>query len=327
MKSKNQSKNFKLNFGIFLPISTIHSFQILSRIVIEVEELGFDSIWVPDHLFIPSDHPALLTIEAGKQGQMDAWTLLAGFASITKKVKLGACVTPITLRPLSSLAKTVATVDLISEGRCILGLGAGWHENEFISYGIPWDPLSIRIEKLAEGIKVLRKLWTEAGRITFHGKYYSLNGAPFWPKPVQQKLPIWIGGNLKRIKRLVAELGDGWIPWSPSLNSYLKGVEEIKEYSKKFCRNLSEVTFAVCFISYIDSNKSKVEEVKKLYMKRPEFKEGKRLGIFGTPNEWIKSIEDFMKAGARYFVFEPSVYPEKIFDQIEKIHKEILPNF
>ncbi|MEM3506261.1 MAG: LLM class flavin-dependent oxidoreductase [Candidatus Bathyarchaeia archaeon] len=321
-----KNKSSMLDFGIFLPISTIHSFQTLSKIVNEVENLGFDSVWVPDHLFIPSDHPALLMIEAGKQGQVDAWTLLAGFASITKRVKLGSCVTPITLRPLSSLAKAVVTVDLISGGRCILGLGAGWHENEFISYGIPWDPLQIRIEKLDEGIKVLRKLWTEAGSITFHGKYYSLNEAPFWPKPAQQKLPIWLGGNLRRIKRLVAKLGDGWIPWSLSLSSYSKGIEEIKGYLKEFHRSPDEVMFAICFISYIDHDKGKVDNVKKLYMERPEFKNGERFGIFGTPNDWINSIEGFVEAGARYFVFEPSIYPEKVFDQIKQIN-EVLPSF
>ncbi|MEM2897333.1 MAG: LLM class flavin-dependent oxidoreductase [Candidatus Bathyarchaeia archaeon] len=284
-------------------------------------------MWVHDHLFIPSDHPALLTTDAGKQGQTDAWTLLAGFASITKRVKLGTCVTPITLRPLSSLAKTVTTVDIISGGRCILGLGAGWHENEFISYGIPWDPLSIRIEKLAEGINALRKLWTETGRITFHGKYYSLNEAPFWPRPIQQRLPIWIGGNLRRIKKLAARLGDGWIPWSLSLSSYSKGVEEIKEYSKKYGIDLKDFTFAACFISYIDSDKSKVENVKKLYAERPEFREGKRFGIFGTPEEWVKIIEEFIKVGVHYFVFEPSVHPERIFDQLKQIRREVLPDF
>src|SRR5262249_52978253 len=152
----------------------------------EADELGFDTAFVFDHFMPVSAEPSGPCFEG--------WTLLSALAAQTKRVKVGALVTGNTYRYPAVLAKMAATVDHVSNGRLILGIGAGWFEQEHNAYGIPFPATSVRAQQLVEAVQVLKFLFTQE-KSTFTGKYYQLKDAPFAPKTVQKPHPpILIGG-------------------------------------------------------------------------------------------------------------------------------------
>src|SRR2546421_6029327 len=167
------------------------------------ESTGFDGAWVFDH-FTP--------LYGDRDGPCpEAWTLLAGLAAITSRIRLGVLVTGITYRHPSVLATEAITVDHISSGRLELGLGAAWHQPEHEELGIPFPPLKERAERLEEGVQVIRLLMTE-DRATFKGRHYQLAGASYHPKPIQRPHPpIWIGaGGEQLMLPIGARHADAW---------------------------------------------------------------------------------------------------------------------
>jgi alkanesulfonate monooxygenase SsuD/methylene tetrahydromethanopterin reductase-like flavin-dependent oxidoreductase (luciferase family) len=165
------------------------------------ESMGFDSVWLFDHflsLYGDPDGPCL-----------EASTLLSALSLKTSSVKVGVLVYGNTHRPPAILAKEIVTVDHVSEGRAILGIGAGWNEREHLAYGIPFPGPGERVEMLDESLQILRSLFTER-RTTFHGQHYHLEDAPFSPKPVQDHLPVLVGGERPRMLGVVARHADYW---------------------------------------------------------------------------------------------------------------------
>jgi F420-dependent oxidoreductase-like protein len=165
------------------------------------EETGWDSAWAFDHFFSLGDSELEQTLEG--------WTLLAALAAKTQRVKLGLMVTGNTHRNPAILAKQAVTVDHISGGRLILGIGAGWQEREHQAYGIPFPSAGERVDRLGEALELIRQLETQE-RTTFHGQYYTLENAPFEPKPLHGHMPVLIGTAGKRMLRHVARYADLW---------------------------------------------------------------------------------------------------------------------
>lgn len=167
------------------------------------EGAGFDGVWVFDHFKALYGDP--------RGPCLEAWTLLAGLAAATTRVRLGALVTGITYRHPSLLATEAVTVDHISNGRLELALGAAWHEGEHRELGIEFPGPAQRIRRLDEAIAVIDLLMTRDGA-TFDGEFFRLDGASYNPKPVQQpRPPLWIGGGGERLMLpLVARRADVW---------------------------------------------------------------------------------------------------------------------
>ncbi len=167
------------------------------------ESAGFDGAWVFDHfspLYGDPNGPCL-----------EGWTLLAGLAAITSRIRLGVLVTGITYRHPLVLATEAITVDHISNGRLELGLGAAWHQPEHEALGIPFPSIKERAERLEEGAQVIRLLMTK-DRATFSGRHYQLRGASYHPRPVQRPHPpIWIGASGEQLMLpIVARQADAW---------------------------------------------------------------------------------------------------------------------
>lgn len=174
-------------------------------LVRHAEATGWDGAWYADH-FMPATPEA-----TGPTSE--CWTTLAGLAAAVPRIRLGALVTGNTYRHPAVLANMAATADQISRGRIVLGLGAGWQENEHQKYGIPLFGLKERMDRFEEACQVITSLLNNE-RTTFEGKHYQMDDAPLEPKPVQQPLPLLIGGGgEKRTLRIAATYANEWNVW------------------------------------------------------------------------------------------------------------------
>jgi F420-dependent oxidoreductase-like protein len=170
----------------------------------EGESSGFRALWVSDHLFLGADAIATDCLEA--------WTLLAALAIDTKTIRLGPMVTSQSYRNPALLAKIAAGVDHMSGGRLEFGLGAGWKDVEYKAYGYEFPDAPTRVTQLVETLEICKRLWTEP-KSTYRGKHYRIEEAVCSPKPVQQPLPIWIGGTKPRVMRIAAKFAQ-WFNFS-----------------------------------------------------------------------------------------------------------------
>ena len=168
------------------------------RVARAAEDCGWEGVFLWDHLAFVWGPPAA-----------DPWVTLAAIASTTSRIRIGTLVTPVARRRLQVLAHAVATLDFLSEGRVIFGAGLGGVPREFAAFGEPGDA-KVRAEMLDEGLDLLRRLWS-GEEVTHRGKHYAFDGVMLRPTPVQEHLPIWVGGNrtpsLRRASRW-----DGWCP-------------------------------------------------------------------------------------------------------------------
>lgn len=172
----------------------------------ECESLGYDSVWAYDHL-------SPYWLRSGRA--LECWTLLSAVAARTSKIRVGSLVTNVNLRNPALLAKMTSTVDCISGGRLIVGLGTGdrMSAREMETHGYHFASLDERIDRLRETILILRAMWT-GERVSVRGKKFEISNALSLPKPKQKPgPPIWIGGKHKLILDIVAELADGWNYW------------------------------------------------------------------------------------------------------------------
>jgi alkanesulfonate monooxygenase SsuD/methylene tetrahydromethanopterin reductase-like flavin-dependent oxidoreductase (luciferase family) len=195
----------RTKFGCQLPQEE-SDFEKLAKLAEDCERLGYDSIWAYDHL-------APYWTRRGQA--FECWTLLAAIAQRTKKIKLGSLVTNVNLRNPALLAKITSSLDKMSDGRLILGLGTGdrMSRDELLSYGYSFASVDERVERLREVVLILKAMWTE-DQTTFEGRYHRVFNATNYPKPMQKPHPpIWIGGKHPKILDVVAEMADGWNYW------------------------------------------------------------------------------------------------------------------
>src|SRR3989442_1273778 len=180
-------------------------FERVSEIAVTAEESGFDSVWVMDHFYqLPLLGPPTLNM-------LESYTLLGALAARTRSVQLGTLVTGVTYRNPAILAKEVTTLDVISRGRAVLGIGAAWFDVEHNGYGVDFPPVGERMDRLEEAVQICRSMFTQE-TTTFDGRYYRTKDAINNPRPIRPEgIPIMIGGGgEKRTLRAVARYADIW---------------------------------------------------------------------------------------------------------------------
>ncbi|MFQ5522901.1 MAG: LLM class flavin-dependent oxidoreductase [Acidimicrobiia bacterium] len=191
-----------MKIGIQLPeVEREVGWSDIRRIALAAEELGFDSVWVGDHLLFRDEI-------SGTRGPWEAWSLLAALAEATERVELGPLVAATAFHSPAMLAKKAATVDEISGGRLILGLGAGWHRPEFDAYGFPYDH---RVSRFEEAFTIIRTLIRE-GTIDFQGRFYTLKEMELLPR-ARADMKLMVGSNGPRMLRITAPWVDFWNTW------------------------------------------------------------------------------------------------------------------
>jgi alkanesulfonate monooxygenase SsuD/methylene tetrahydromethanopterin reductase-like flavin-dependent oxidoreductase (luciferase family) len=204
------------------------------------EASGFDSIWVGDHLLYRG---------AGRQerGPWEAWTLLAALASATDRVDLGPLVNCAGFRPPGLLAKMAATVDEVSGGRLVLGLGAGWNDAEFRAFGIPFDHLASRFE---ESFDIVRRLLT-GERVTLHGRFWRVDDAVLLPRPARCP-PLMVGSVGSRMLHVTLPFVDAWNTWYELYGNTPEGFVKLNaivtDAAERAGRSPSQIARSACVL-------------------------------------------------------------------------------
>jgi len=243
------------------------------------ELTGWDRVYVADH-FMSND-------EAADGPMLECWSVVTALATAVPRVGIGTLVCGNTYRHPAVLANQAATADVISGGRIILGLGAGWQENEHARYGIELPPVRERMDRFAEACAIVRGLTTQ-DRTTFHGEHYSLTDAPLEPKPVGP-LPLLVGGGgEKRTLRIAAEHAQEWNVWStPDVFAHKSAV--LDRHCEEVGRDPSEIrrsTQALLFLSDDEGFLAKIRE-----------RDIGRAAIVGTPAEVVDVVGRYRDAG------------------------------
>lgn len=205
-----------LRFGLFMSQPGKPWAQILDEFQM-AESLGFDHAWLVDHL-VDTDGPP-------ESGCLEGWTLLAAIAARTSRIRLGVLVSSNTFRNPALLLKEAVTVDHVSGGRVILGLGTGWHEDEHRRYGIDLPAPRERVDRFEEAVQVITSLMAQE-RTTFDGRFYRLDDAWLQPPPIQRpRIPILIAAHRPRMLRIAARYADQWDTFAAIPGTATEGVE------------------------------------------------------------------------------------------------------
>jgi F420-dependent oxidoreductase-like protein len=244
------------------------------------ERTGWDSVWIADH-FMPNAEDT--------NGEMhECWAALGGLAAAVPRVRLGSLVAGNTYRHPAVLAKQAVTTDHISGGRLVLGVGAGWQENEHIAYGIGYSTVRGRLDRLEEACAVITSLLRRESS-TFNGMYYQLLDAPLSPKPVTGHLPLLVGGGgEQRTMRIAARYADEWNTWGDPAHLAAKGVV-LDRHCEALKRDPAEIGRSANALLYLSEDESWLAGRRGRDVGRPT--------ITGTPAEVAEIVDAYRKAG------------------------------
>jgi F420-dependent oxidoreductase-like protein len=247
----------ELKIGAFVPqgwrmdladvADPVEKFETMTRCAQEAERSGFDALWLYDHFHtVPT---------AQLETTFECWTSMAALARETKTIRLGQMVTCNGYRPPSLLAKMASCVDVMSRGRLILGIGAGWYEHEYQAYGYEYPETPERLRMLREALQVIKTMWTQE-RAQFEGSYYNLRGAINEPKPVQKPHPpIWIGGAGEKVTlKLVAQYGDA-CNFNADVETVRHKLNVLREHCETVGRDYDSVLKTVEFYTILGDRK------------------------------------------------------------------------
>jgi probable F420-dependent oxidoreductase len=306
-----------MRYGVFLPVSgRAASRKTLMQAAQQAESLGYDSVWAADRLVMPwkieTTYPyskEATFIVPPDRPFFDTLTCLAFLAGCTENIQLGMSVMVLPYRQPLHWAKIAATIDQLSTGRLILGVGVGWMEEEFTAMNAPFKE---RGKVSDEQLTLLKQLWSEE-HISFHGRYYNIDDIAFNPKPYQKpRLPIWVGGEGKHAQRRAAIFGDAWFPYFVRItpNELAAGFENVRSEARKAGRKPEDVQLACCLPIELTANAGPPIEN---YLK-------------GSIDQVTERLKQFMDVGVVHIGLQFMIphYPERQ-EQIERFAREALP--
>jgi probable F420-dependent oxidoreductase len=284
--------------------------------VTAIEALGFDSVWTGEHILF---HGPVT----------DGLITLAAFAGKTSRIKIGSAINLLPLRPPVVVAKAVSTLDVVSKGRFIFGVGVGGEfPKEFEACGVPHHE---RGRRANEAIAICRKLWTE-DHVTYHGKIFQLHDVTMLPKPIQPGgPPIIISGRSEAAIRRAARLGDGYMPYLFTPERYAESLKTIYSIGSERRRDMSRFTpynfvFTAVAETHQEAHGVAVEKLSRRY-NQPFENLVERYCVLGTPKECVERLQRFVDAGARHFILSPLCDDEALGRHLETYAEEILPQF
>ncbi|MDY6965662.1 MAG: LLM class flavin-dependent oxidoreductase [Halobacteriota archaeon] len=289
-----------VKFGMMIVYPLPNPIQRVYGLAERIDKLGFDSLWIPDHLLFP-----------GASGfTVEPWSVLGAIAAKTENVKLITGVTDPHRRHPALLAQTAATVDLLSNGRMVLGIGAGEGMN-LDPFGINWKK---PVSRMVESIDIMRKLWDSdpKNRFNYDGEFYKLKKAYLDFKAIQDPIPVYIASNSPKTRKLTGKIADGWIPIVESPDTYKEHLKEVHAGVKEAGRDVSEIDACL--------------EIYTAVVRKGSIPgSSEKFSIRGNVDEVIEKIDEFIKAGVRHFSLMNMGPSPK---ELEKIYGDtIIPYF
>jgi probable F420-dependent oxidoreductase len=299
---------------------------------LRAEELGFDSVWISDHLFLD------LSRYGGddrRQSAMECFTTIGALAAITSKVRLGVLVVCNDLRAPSLVAKMTATLDVLSGGRIELGLGAGWYEPEYRAAGIPFERPGVRIDRLAEAVQIVSGMLTNE-TFSFEGKHYRVHEALNLPRPIQKpRPPVWIGGKGDRVVATAAKFADGYnTVWAWTPEDYGERMRLLDAAAAKAGRDPSSIRRSVGLYCMPGAEERDLQDRWTRYReatpaKVPESFPGRVPDkLYGEPDLLLERISKFEALGAEEVILGFGILPFQIADEtaVELFAREVIPS-
>jgi F420-dependent oxidoreductase-like protein len=291
-----------------------------------IEALGYESAWVFDHF-----HTVPVPTQ---ESSYEAWTLMAALAPTTTSVRLGQMCTSNSYRNPAYLAKVAADIDVISNGRVEMGIGAGWYEHEYLGYGYEFPKPSVRIGQLEEGVEIMRRMWAE-DEVRYDGRYYRLDGAISRPKPVQDSIPIWVaGGGEKLTLRVAAKYADytnfGW-----TVDEFVRKSDILAGHMSDLGRDYDEIVRSSLFTVLVAETEPAVEAKVDEYVARIGALAGqdkaesarKNLhdgGLVGTPEQVVEQLRPWVEVGMSYAI---GYFPDAAYGSasLELFARQVVP--
>lgn len=265
------------------------SWEEIRDLAVHCEATGWDRVYFADHFMLNSP-----TDDTPVDGNtIECWSILAGLAATLTRMRLAPLVTSVTYRHPAVLANIAAAVDNMSGGRLVLGVGAGWQLNEHAAYGIELGSVGERLDRFEEACRVVVSLLHEQ-RTTFEGKYYRLADAPNQPRPVQDHVPLLIGGGgEKRTMRFAATIADEWNTWTtPEVLAHK--VEVLHRHCETVGRDPKEIAVSTQSMTFLSTDESWLDNIRK--------RDIAQTAVVGTPAEVVEIMGAYAEAGADEFI-------------------------
>jgi alkanesulfonate monooxygenase SsuD/methylene tetrahydromethanopterin reductase-like flavin-dependent oxidoreductase (luciferase family) len=310
----------KVKFGVRLPAFPLDGTkgkafrdQVMDYVA-GLDEGAYDSLWVADHL-VPWFTEIDITTDT-----YEAMTTLTYLAAAFPQYKVGSIVLSQSYRPPALLAKMGAVLQSLSGGRFILGIGAGWKEDEYLAYGYAYPDTVTRIKQLEEAVKIIRQMWTQP-KATFHGEYYHVEEAICEPKP-DPVPPILIGGGGRKYTlRIVAEQADWWNFPGGTVEHYAELLDVLRGHCETVGRDYDEIvkSWAIETVSVALTHEEALEIARRSPFYDPD------VSIVGTPEEVYAQLKRFTDLGASYFQLRFADFPKN--DVAKLFAKEVMPMF
>lgn len=309
----------KLKFGLALENFTpAHKDPDVGEIVAyarRAEELGYDSLWAWDHMFLGSGKPFPF---------LESLSTLALLAGQTERVELGTGILVLPLRRAAVLAKTAATIEIMSRGRLTLGMAVGWYEREFHACGVPFKQRGRIFE---ENLSLMQSFWS-GERVSGEASGMSFRNALMLPRPSPRPRPrLLIGGYVDKVLRRVAEKSDGWLTYFYEPEAFSSAWQRIREHAERVGRDPDELDnvaqLPLCIDDSFETADRRARQYINDYFDLPEWSESTaESAIRGTPEQCAEQIAAQAAAGVQHICLVPHNYES---EQVERFAAEVMP--
>ncbi len=316
-----------LTFGMFMPqgwkmeLATIDGAESKWQKAVEIaklaEELGYDSLWVYDHVHnVP--RPA-------NEAVFECWTTIAAISQLTSRIKLGQMVGCCSYRNPALLAKITSTVDVVSGGRLNWGIGAGWYENEYRSYGYEFPRPAQRIRMLEETVEIVKRMWTEP-TATFKGEHFEVNRAYCDPKPLQQPHPpVLIGGGGEQLTLRVVAKHANCSNFGGNPEQFAHKVEVLKSHCASVGRDFDEIQLTWSPEVFIRPTEDDVSSSGSRSQWGEPAESWRAGNLVGTPEQVSEKLQAYVDLGLAGVMPWCSDYPDTT--TMELLARDVMPNF
>ncbi|HYC48283.1 MAG TPA: TIGR03619 family F420-dependent LLM class oxidoreductase [Burkholderiales bacterium] len=282
---------------------------------VKMEEMGFDSLWVWDHILLGVE-PCFPVAES--------LTLLTAIAARTKKIKLSTGILVLPLRNPVVLAKQLATMDELSDGRLLMAMAAGWYKREFDAVGVPFHE---RGKIMDENLEILKRFWTEH-MVKGEWPHHNIPAGVMYPKPVQKpRPPILIGGYVDVVLKRAAVAGDGWLTYFYRPEAFAKSWEKVRNFAKEAGKDPDTLMNGAQLPIMIGKSRAEVEAPMMEWLQKEWdyaawSDSTKESAIMGTVDECVAQLKEHLAVGVQKLIFVPYKYE---MEQIRIIAEQIIP--